>query len=255
MINMFSKFLNLKIEKQEKILEATIREFADKGFEKASTNEIVKEAEISKGILFHYFQNKKNLFLFAFDYFIDLCLDEFYKKVDLEEKDFFEKLRQISSFKLHLVHKYPDIFKFFEVAIGEESAEIKNEIEERDFFEKLRQISSFKLDLVHKYPGIFKFFEVAIGEESSEVKSEIEKRKIKLTESNYSKVFNNIDMSKFADGVDVSRAINIIMWTLEGLGTSELQKAKASETKRLDYEKVFSEMDIYIDMFKKCFYK
>ena len=207
---MFSKFLNLKIEKQEKILEATIREFADKGFDKASTNEIVKESEISKGILFHYFQNKKNLFLFAFDYFVDLCMDEFYRKVDLEE---------------------------------------------RDFFEKLRQISSFKLELVHKYPGIFKFFEVAIGEESTEVKSEIEKRKIKLTESNYTKVFNNIDMSKFADGVDVSRAINIIMWTREGLGTSELQKAKASETKRLDYEKVFSEMETYIDMFKKCFYK
>ena len=207
---MFSKFLNLKIEKQEKILQATIREFADKGFDKASTNGIVKEAEISKGILFHYFQNKKNLFLFAFDYFVDLCMDEFYRKVDLEE---------------------------------------------RDFFEKLRQISSFKLELVHKYPGIFKFFEVAIGEESSEVKSEIEKRKIKLTESNYTKVFNNIDMSKFADGVDVSRAINIIMWTFEGLRTSELQKAKTSETKRLDYEKAFGEMDIYIGMFKKCFYK
>jgi TetR/AcrR family transcriptional regulator len=207
---MFSKFLNLKIEKQEKILQATIREFADKGFERASTNEIVKEAEISKGILFHYFQNKKNLFLFAFDYFVDLCMDEYYKKVDLEETD---------------------------------------------FFEKLRQISSFKLELVHKYPSIFKFFEVAIGEECTEVKSEIEKRKKKLTESHYSKVFNNIDMSKFADGVDVSRAINAIMWTFEGLGTSELQKAKASETKRLDYEKVFGEMDIYIDMFKSCFYK
>ena len=53
---MFSKFLNLKPEKQEKILEVAIREFADKGFEKSSTNEIVKGAGISKGILFHYFQ-------------------------------------------------------------------------------------------------------------------------------------------------------------------------------------------------------
>ena len=68
MNNMFSKFLNLKPEKQERILEAAIKEFADKGFEKASTNEIVKEAGISKGILFHYFQNKKKLFLFVFDY-------------------------------------------------------------------------------------------------------------------------------------------------------------------------------------------
>ena len=78
---MFSKFLNLKPEKQEKILEAAIREFADKGFEKASTNEIIKEAGISKGILFHYFQNKKNLFLFVYDYSVELCMDEFLKRL------------------------------------------------------------------------------------------------------------------------------------------------------------------------------
>jgi AcrR family transcriptional regulator len=207
---MFSKFLNLKPEKQEKILEAAIREFAGKGFEKASTNEIVKEAGISKGILFHYFQNKKNLFLFVYDYFMELCMDEFYKKVDMDE---------------------------------------------RDIFAKLRQISSFKLELMYKYPMIFKFFEVVIGEECNEVKNEIEERKKKLIESNYSKVFNNIDVSKFRDNVDVSRAMNIILWTLEGLGESELQKAKTTVSKKANYEKIFTEMDIYIDIFKNSFYK
>lgn len=207
---MFSKFLNLKPEKQKKILESAIREFADNGYEKASTNKIIKEAGISKGILFHYFQNKKKLFLYVFDYSVDFCMDKFYKKVDFEE---------------------------------------------RDFFKKLRQISSFKLELVNIYPSIFKFFEVAIGEECNEVKSEIEKRKKKLTESGYSKVFNNIDVSRFRDGVDVSRSINIIMWTLEGFGTSELQKAKASASKQMDYKKTFAEMDIYINIFKNCFYK
>ncbi|MGV8984063.1 TetR/AcrR family transcriptional regulator [Clostridium sp.] len=207
---MFSKFLNLKPEKQEKILQAAIREFADKGYEKASTNEIVKEAGISKGILFHYFQNKKKLFLFVFDYCVEICMDEFFEKVDEKE---------------------------------------------RDIFEKLRQIASFKLDLLHKYPSLFKFLEKGVAEECSEVKSEIEQKTKKLTESNYSKVFNNIDKSKFRDDVDVSRAINIIMWTLEGFGTSELQKAKVSAAKQIDYEKVFHEMDIYIYIFKNSFYK
>lgn len=207
---MFSKFLNLKPEKQEKILESAIREFADKGFEKASTNEIVKEAGISKGILFHYFQNKKNLFLFVYDYFMELCMDEFYKKVDMDESD---------------------------------------------IFVKLRQISSFKLELMYKYPMIFKFFEVSIAEESNEVKSEIEERKKKLIDSNYSKVFNNIDVSKFRDNVDVSRSMNIILWTFEGLGESELKKAKTTGSKKANYEKIFAEMDIYIDIFKSSFYK
>ena len=207
---MFSKFLNLNPEKQEKILSAAISEFADKGFDKASTNEIVKEAGISKGILFHYFKNKKNLFLFAYDHFIELCMSEFFKKVDADE---------------------------------------------RDLFIKLRQIASFKLELGHKYPMIFKFFEVAISEDCSEVRSEIEERKKTLIESNYSKIFNNIDVSKFREGVDVSKSMNIIMWTLEGFGTSELEKAKVSVSKRLDYENLFAEMDIYLDILKASFYK
>lgn len=207
--NVFSNFLNLKPEKQKRILESVIKEFADKGYEKASTNEIVKDAGISKGILFHYFQNKKNLFLFAFDYSAELCLNEFLKKVDFKETD---------------------------------------------FFAKLRQLSSFKLEMSQRYSKIFKFFEVVYGENYTEVKSEIEERKKKISESNYGKVFNNIDTTKFRDGVDSERAINIVMWTLEGFGTTELQKAKLSESKQLDYEKTLKEMDIYLDMFKNCFY-
>ncbi|MGH4119043.1 TetR/AcrR family transcriptional regulator [Clostridium sp.] len=210
MNKIYSKFLNLNLAKQEKILGASIAEFADKGFDKASTNEIVKKAGISKGILFHYFKNKKNLFIFVYDYAMELCMNEFFKKVDEEE---------------------------------------------RDIFIKLRQIVSFKLELMYKYPMIFKFFEVALGEECNEVKSEIEERNKKLMESNYSKVFNNIDASKFRDGLDGSRAMNIILWTFEGLSANELQKAKTTVSKRVDYEKVFGEMNIYIDIFKNSFYK
>ncbi len=61
---MFDKFLTLDQEKQERILNAASKEFAQKGFVNASTNEMVKEAGISKGLLFHYFKNKKQLYLF-----------------------------------------------------------------------------------------------------------------------------------------------------------------------------------------------
>ncbi|MCJ7689911.1 MAG: TetR/AcrR family transcriptional regulator [Clostridiaceae bacterium] len=210
MKNMFSKFLNLKPEKQERILQAAIKEFSNKGFEKASTNEIVKQAKISKGILFHYFQNKKKLFLFVYDYCLELLGDDIFNKIDVEEGDIFIQLRKITSIKMELAHKYPEIFKF----IG-----------------------------------------VATVEECNEVKIEIKERQKKISESSYSKVFNNIDKSKFRDGVDVSRAINIIMWTFEAFGISELQKTKTTVSKRVDYEKVFSEMDIYIDIFKTSFYK
>ena len=52
------KFNSLDEEKRQKILDAALMEFAEHGYEKASTNRIVKEAGIGKGMLFYYFKSK-----------------------------------------------------------------------------------------------------------------------------------------------------------------------------------------------------
>ena len=52
------KFDNLEKEKKERILESAMAEFNIHGYTGASTNNIVKNAEISKGSLFNYFENK-----------------------------------------------------------------------------------------------------------------------------------------------------------------------------------------------------
>ena len=128
---MFSKFFNLEKEKQDRIINAAIKEFADKGYDRASTNEIVKEAGISKGLLFHYFQNKKQLFLFIFDYCYELIIDEFYKKINLQETDFFMRMRQAIMVKVEMLAIYPDIFKFIQEVFLEESPEIKVEFDKK----------------------------------------------------------------------------------------------------------------------------
>ncbi|HCQ90528.1 MULTISPECIES: TetR/AcrR family transcriptional regulator [unclassified Clostridium] len=207
---MFSKFLNLDVEKQDRILNAAMKEFAQKGFEKASTNEIVKEADISKGLLFHYFKDKKNLFLFLYDHCIDVSMNEFYKKINLDEKDFFIRLNQMSIIKFELLNKYPEMFRFIETAYMETSKSVKKELDERK--EKLIKINSIK-------------------------------------------VFEGIDLSKFKEDIDVKKAINVIIWTFQGLGDEALKKAKLLSLDKPDYSEVFAEADIYIDMFKNCFYK
>ena len=58
---MNEKFFEIKNEKQERILNAAIKVFALNGYRKASTDVIVTEAGISKGLLFHYFTNKLSL--------------------------------------------------------------------------------------------------------------------------------------------------------------------------------------------------
>ena len=54
-------FNELEKEKQDRIIEAAIKEFAEYGYENGSTNRIVKECGISKGSLFKYFENKEDI--------------------------------------------------------------------------------------------------------------------------------------------------------------------------------------------------
>ncbi len=57
-------FEKQNIDKQKRIIEAAILEFSEKGFENANTNKIARNANISVGSLFKYFENKTDLFLY-----------------------------------------------------------------------------------------------------------------------------------------------------------------------------------------------
>ena len=197
---MYSKFLNLDSEKQDRIINAAIKEFAQKGYDNASTNEIVKVAGISKGLLFHYFGNKKQLFLFLFDYCYTIIADDFYKKINMQEKDFFNRVRGAIIIKMDLMNKYPSLFKFMEESYMEDSPEIKVEIEKRfkeatDFnMGKVYQgidFSKFREDMdIHKIMKIITFtFEKLSEEELLKAKltptHEIDYKKVHLEAEAY----------------------------------------------------------------------
>lgn len=59
-------FLQLQPEKQKRVLEAAVEEFAQKGYGRASMNLVVERAGISKGALFKYFGSKGGLFAFVY---------------------------------------------------------------------------------------------------------------------------------------------------------------------------------------------
>jgi TetR/AcrR family transcriptional regulator len=150
--SMFSKFLSLDSEKQDRIINAAIKEFAQKGYDNASTNEMVKEAGISKGLLFHYFKNKKQLFFFLFDYCYNLVADEFYKKVDLTERDFFKRIRQAVLIKMDLQQQYPDILTFIQEAFMQDSPEIKDE-----FDKKKLELNAINIGIIYDGIDLSKF--------------------------------------------------------------------------------------------------
>ncbi|MDP4095017.1 MAG: TetR/AcrR family transcriptional regulator [Bacillota bacterium] len=122
---------SLEDNRRNAILNAAFKEFAEKGFDEASTNVIAKESGISKGLMFHYINSKKDLFLFLFDYCTDMIDKEYFKLMNFNERDIFERLRQSYLLQLELLQKHPWIFEFNKVSAATKSEEINKELEER----------------------------------------------------------------------------------------------------------------------------
>ena len=106
------KFFDVKKEKQDSIINASLKVFAENGYRKASTDVIVKEAGISKGLLFHYFESKKGLYEFVYDYSVKYMLLELTQSVRKNETDFFEIQRMIELAKTRVMKNYPYMQQF-----------------------------------------------------------------------------------------------------------------------------------------------
>ena len=64
---MNQKFFSLPEEKQQAIINAGYRVFSRNSYKNSPMSEIAEAAGISKSLLFHYFLNKKELYLFLWD--------------------------------------------------------------------------------------------------------------------------------------------------------------------------------------------
>jgi AcrR family transcriptional regulator len=105
-------FHNLDSDKQKRIINAACKEFAENGFEKASTNQIVKHAGIGKGMLFYYFKNKEELYHYLIDYCLNHAIQEYFQKIDTSEPDFIERLKQAAQLKTEYHLNNPDMLNF-----------------------------------------------------------------------------------------------------------------------------------------------
>lgn len=125
------KLLNLEPQRRNAILNAALKEFVLRGFDSASTNIIAKEAGISKALMFHYVNNKQELFLCTYDYFDELLDKEYYMKMDFTEKDVFNRLRQSYLLQIELLKQYPWILEFSKLAAKTNSDELNEQLEMR----------------------------------------------------------------------------------------------------------------------------
>lgn len=109
---MNAKFFDVKKEKQDAIINASLKIFAENGYKRASTDVIVKLAGISKGLLFHYFISKQGLYEFVYDYSVKYMTLELTQSVKKDETDFFEIQKQIEQAKTRVMKNYPYMQQF-----------------------------------------------------------------------------------------------------------------------------------------------
>ncbi len=105
----------LKVEKRDRIINAALDEFAKVGFEKGSTNNIVKAAGISKGSLFHYFSGKQELYDYLIDFTFTNIIEKIKNNLDWDNQDLIERFRDIGQIKLEFLRNYPSLYKFMTV--------------------------------------------------------------------------------------------------------------------------------------------
>lgn len=121
---MNDKFFSLPEEKQQKILNAGYRVFSTNSYKKSPVREIAEAAGISKSLLFHYFRNKRELYLFLWETCARVTLDQLHKCGCYETEDMFEGMRRGLMAKAEIMRNYPDLGAFAVRAYYERDPEV-----------------------------------------------------------------------------------------------------------------------------------
>ena len=110
---MNEKFFSLPQARQDLIRNSDMLEFGEGSFKKTSADAIAKRAGVSKGLLFHYFKDKRELYLYLFQYALEVCVRQYMVKTyDFGETDFFLALKMGQEIKMDMVRRYPGLFRF-----------------------------------------------------------------------------------------------------------------------------------------------
>lgn len=128
---MNGKFFDLKKEKQDRMINAALKMFAVNGYRHASTDDIVREAGISKGLLFHYFGSKFGVYQFVYDYSVRYMTLELNTCVNSATRDLFEILKQTQTARMNAIKGYPYMQQFLTRSLTEDTGEILMAISRR----------------------------------------------------------------------------------------------------------------------------
>lgn len=127
---MNERFYALPPEKQQAIINAGYRVFSQNSFKNSPMSEIAAEAGISKSLLFHYFHNKKELYLFLWDKCAETTIEFLTRYGCYGQTELFESMARGMRAKMEIIRLYPNMGNFTIKAFYEKDAGISAAIQE-----------------------------------------------------------------------------------------------------------------------------
>ena len=127
---MNERFYALPPEKQQAIINAGYRVFSQNSYKNSPMSEIAAEAGISKSLLFHYFHNKKELYLFLWDKCAETTIEFLTRYGCYGQTELFESMERGMRAKMEIIRLYPDMGNFTIKAFYEKDAGISAAIQE-----------------------------------------------------------------------------------------------------------------------------
>ena len=153
---MNERFFSLPAEKRQAILNAGYRVFSQNSYKNSPMSEIAGAAGISKSLLFHYFRNKKELYLFLWDNCAETTIEFLSRYGCYDQTDLFESMERGMRAKMEIIRLYPDMGSFVIKAFYEKDAEICAAIQEsyHRYFNLKADRTRLNLDPAQFLPGL-----------------------------------------------------------------------------------------------------
>ncbi len=122
-------FFNLSDEKRRNIIDIALDEFATNGYSKTSINAIVSRADIAKGSVYQYFNDKKDFYLFLVKYVKELYVEHRSKDIgDIHAQSMRVSLKKTIMFFRRFLDNYPNEVRFYFALVGDSSIPFYEEI-------------------------------------------------------------------------------------------------------------------------------
>lgn len=212
---MYTHFSALDKAKQQRIINAALREFGRFGYRKTSAEQLAKSAGIAKGMIFRYFGSKLGLYEYLFMY-TDEMMNRWWGGLDnqLQAHDYIEQYRLITEIKLRAYIESPYVFEF--------------------------------LTMLYSKPD-----NQAVSGKTQTIYTAMTSLRGKTLEQ----IFCSSHTRNFRADLDVNRAKRYIGWMVDGYANQILADISQKSLADIDMDIYWQEFDELLADCKKLFYK